>query len=527
MPRALFRRCLLWLKWIVSRKRWEPEPGPRVLAHHSMTSVLTKRRIVFGVASLALALLAVIVLARVPLTGLAIGAALRSAGATEIHFNVAQASLWRVVVEDVGFLLRLHSFAAERVTLDRAHWWTPSLGTLRVHEARVPVKVAELIKPSAPVAAPPPGAERLPFDKISVDGQLVLQAEGQPDRALTVKLAARPTAKGVWAGTTEVSAPGLGLRGEGSYDLASGELAFTVPELTLDVQAWQGFLQQVVPVPAGDWMIEGKFSGSAEGRYVGEKLTAAGRVQLREGRAVSTAKAITAEGIEADFEVTDFVAVTTKPGTLRIRELRTGQLTLGDLAADFSLEGPDRIAVTHATLRALGGSVTAEPFIFVPSREELDAVFLADGISVEEVMALTQDLPAKATGRVNGRVPVQIGADGLRFGTGWLELKPGVRAEIEFNAKGLLTGGAAPGSASFAMLQKVESGLLKLRISELRLDIRPTDAPEGRSARLHLKGEPVDKEVKAPVILDLNVNGPLEKLINMGLDSRLSIGGGK
>ena len=64
-------------------------------------------------------------------------------------------------------------------------------------------------------------------------------------------------------------------------------------------------------------------------------------------------------------------------------------------------------------------------------------------------------------------------------------------------------------------------------ISELRLDIRPTNAPEGRSAQLHIAGQPVDKEVKAPVILDLNVNGPLEKLINMGLDSRLSIGSGK
>ena len=49
-------------------------------------------------------------------------------------------------------------------------------------------------------------------------------------------------------------------------------------------------------------------------------------------------------------------------------------------------------------------------------------------------------------------------------------------------------------------------------------------APAGRTARLHLAGAPVDPDVKAPVILDLNVNGPLEKLINLGLDSRLSFG---
>jgi hypothetical protein len=342
-----------------------------------------------------------------------------------------------------------------------------------------------------------------------------------------VKFEARPAAAGNWDGKGQVTAPGLDLKAEGRYELSSGDLAFKVPEVTVDLKTWQGFLQHLAPQMAGDWELEGKLRGSAEGRWADDKLVAGGSVQLREGRASSTPQAITAEGIEADLVFTDFTRFTTKPGTLHVRELRTGQLTLRDLAAEFALEGTDRIAVAHASLQALGGSVTAEPFRYVPSRVELDAVLLVDGISVEEVMALTKDLPAKASGRVNGRVPVRISSEGLRLGTGWLALKPGVYAEIQFNAKGLLTGGASPSSPSYAVLQKVESGLLKLQISELRLDIRPTNAPEGRSAQLHIAGEPVDKEVKAPVTLDLNVNGPIEKLLNLGMNSRLSFGAGK
>jgi len=72
------------------------------------------------------------------------------------------------------------------------------------------------------------------------------------------------------------------------------------------------------------------------------------------------------------------------------------------------------------------------------------------------------------------------------------------------------------------VLKKVESGLLKMKISELRLDIRPPNEPAGRSALLRISGSPVDASVKAPVSLDLNVNGPLEKLLNLGFDSRLS-----
>jgi len=493
-----------------------------------MTFKFTRRRVLIFAGSFALVLFLGALAARLYFAGQVVVALLKDAGATEIRLQISQASLWRVVVQDVGFLLRLQPFAAQRVTLERAHWWTPSLGTLRVEQAKLSVNLDTLPKTEPTVAADKSGGPtQLPLEGIYVDGQLVVQAAGLPDQALTVKFEARPAAGGRWEGKGRVTAPGLDLKAEGQYQLTSGDLMFKVPTVTLDLKTWQGFLQHLAPQIAGDWELEGKLSGSAEGRWADDKLVAGGSVQLREGRASSTAQAITAEGIEADLVFTDFAQFTTKPGSLHIRELRTGQLTLRDLAAEFALEGTDRIAVAHASLLALGGSVTAEPFRYVPSRAELDAVLLVDGISVEEVMALTKDLPAKASGRVNGRVPVRISSEGLRLGTGWLALKPGVYAEIQFNAKGLLTGGASPSSPSYVVLQKVESGLLKLQISELRLDIRPTNAPEGRSAQLHIAGEPVDKEVKAPVTLDLNVNGPIEKLLNMGMNSRLSFGAGK
>jgi hypothetical protein len=119
---------------------------------------------------------------------------------------------------------------------------------------------------------------------------------------------------------------------------------------------------------------------------------------------------------------------------------------------------------------------------------------------------------------------VHFDAKGLRFGTGWLGVQPGSTAELQLNAAGLLTSGASPKSPSYAVLQKVESGLLKLNVTELRLDIRPPNSPEGRTAQLHVAGQPVDPTVKVPVVLDLNVNGPVEALLNLGMKSGLSIG---
>ena len=497
-----------------------------------MTFALHKRPLLLGAGILVIAAFALVLLARLPLAGMAVGSLLRSAGASEIKFNISQASPWRVVVEDIGFLVKTQAFAAKRVTFARNHWWTPSLGAVRVEQVRLPVNIDAFGKDSPAASADKKGLTTaqpasIPAEEISIDGQLVVQASGLPDQALMIKIAARLADRGKWTGQVQVDSPGLSIKAEGAYNLPGQELVFKVPEASLDLQLWQQFVERIITLPGGVSTMEGKLTGNAEGRLLGKELTASGTVHLREGRYTNDQSAIVGDGVEADLTFIDLAKCLTKPGTLRVHQLRTGQLPMTDLEAEVAFDGLNKLTVTRASLKALGGGVAAEPFKYFADRHELEAVLLVDGISVEELMALTKDLPAKASGRVNGRMPVRIDASGLRLGTGWLALKPGVYAEIQFNATGLLTGGVAPNNPSYALLKKVESGLLKLKISQLRLEIRPPNAPEGRSAQLHLEGEPVDRDVKAPVSLDLNVNGPLERLLNMGMDSRVSFGSAK
>lgn len=493
-----------------------------------MTITLTKRHLA-AAAALALAGLAGVVLARQALTGWIGSALLQASGASDIRFTVTAVSPWRVVVEDIGFRVRTQAFAARRVTLSRAHWWTPSLGSLRVEEARLPLTIDgsdtnPQVWATYRNATTPTIPAHVPLDDVTADGQLVIQAAAVPDQALTVKIAARRTGANTWSGRASAAGPGLGVQAEGTFDPAASALDFKLREISLDLKPWQDFVQRLVLLPGGAWDLGGRVTASAEGRWAGREFTATARVKLRDGHAANQARAISADGVEADLEFTDVDRFQTKPGALRIREVHAGGLALRELETEFAFEGSKKIVVSRTTLKTLGGSVAVEPFKYFPDLQELEAVVLVDGINVAEVMALTQDLPAQATGRVNGRFPLRLDGSGVRFGTGWLELKPGVAAEIQFNAGGLLTSGLSASSPSYAVLKKVESGLLKLAISEMRLDIRPPNAPPGRSATLHLAGEPVDPGVKAPVTLDLNVNGPLEKLLNMGLDSRLNFG---
>ncbi|MBL9215980.1 MAG: YdbH domain-containing protein [Opitutaceae bacterium] len=494
-----------------------------------MKRPLTLRRIVLAAGALALGGLLLGVLARALLTGFAVRALLESAGASEIRFAVAQATPWRVEVADLDFRVRTQSFGAKRITLARDHWWSPTLGRVSVEQARVPLNLdGSDTNPwdwatyrNGQVSASP---ARLPVDEITVDGQLLVQAAALPEQALAVKARARLAGPGRWEVQAEAAGPGLALQAAGSYDLGQDALEFQVTEAALDLQPWQQFVQRLVVLPGGDWELAGRLTGRAQGRWAGSELAVGGEVALADGRVRYARRDVTAEGIEARLDIKDLPRLVTKPGTLRVREIRVGQLTLAALDAEVAFESRERIVVPRLSLAALGGTVAAEPFRYTLSQRVLEAAVTVDGISIEQVMALTRDLPAQATGRVDGRFPIRLDDSGLRLGTGWLALQPGVYAEVQFNATGLLTRGVAPGHPSYAVLKKIESGLLKLKIGELRLDIRPPDAPPGRTAQLHLTGSPVDPDVKAPVILDLNVNGPLEKLLNLGFDSRVSFG---
>lgn len=481
---------------------------------------------------LLVALLALYLL-RVPLTGAAVAASLRMAGAGDVKLSVTNASPWRLVLEDVGFSYRTQQFAARRVSFGRAHWWQPSLGAVRVEGARVPVTIdgsdtnpwawasySGTGKPAAVAAS----MQAVPAEKISIDGQLIIHAAVLNDQALTVKFEAEQGSGNTWSGSVQATGPGISVQAEGSYGFNDQRLAFRATQVSLELQPWQDFIQRLVVLPGGTWEISGRLTATADGSYAANKLTAGGKVQLHDVRLANPARGFTAEGVEADLEFTDFKQFQSKPGALRVRELRKGDLVATALDVTLAFDGPEHIAVSRATLQTLGGRVSAEPFKVFPNQQELEATLLADGLDVEKIMALAKDVPAKASGRVDGRLPIRIDEGGLRLGTGWLQLKPGVYAEVQLQAAGVLTGGMAATNPSYNVLKKVETGLLRLRLTELRLEIRPPNAPPGRSATLHLAGESTDPEVKAPVTLDLNVNGPIEQLINFGLDRRLDFG---
>lgn len=491
------------------------------------------RRKLAWLAVAAVVLLLLGVLLRKPLVASILTSGLRMAGAGDVRLEVTAVSPWGFEMRDVGFRFRTQQFDAERVTFERARWWSASLGRMQVEGARVPLTLDGSDTnpwawstysgggkaPSASVAL------AAPVEEVSVDGVLAVQVAGQPEQEIRLHFEARLGEKRTWTGRVTAEGAGVAAEIDGTLDPAGPEARFRVTRAELDLQRWSGYVQQLVVLPAGRWDLAGKLSGEAEGSYAGGKVAARGTVRLREGNLGYPPRGVVAGGVEADFTFTDFDRFESEAGAVRIAALTAGEIRATALELQLAFRGPDHLAVSRAQLQALGGKFSAEPFNFFPHQDELEAVLLVDGIEMAQVLALVKDAPAKAQGRVDGRVPIRIDAAGLRFGSGWLELKRGVPAEVQFNAAGLLTRGVPPTDLRYPTLQRIEAGLLRLKLNELRLDLRPAGGPPGRSAKIRLVGEPVDPSVKAPVNLDLNINGPLEQLLNLGLDSRVRFGG--
>ncbi|OHE84703.1 MAG: hypothetical protein A3G75_04970 [Verrucomicrobia bacterium RIFCSPLOWO2_12_FULL_64_8] len=470
--------------------------------------------------------------ARAGLTGWAVRSALRAAGAVDVRLAVRDASPGRVVIEDLRLRIRQIPLEARQVSIVRERWWAPTLGRVDVAGARATVDVVDLAAATARLAGEDHAAEErarppveIPLEAVTIDGRLVVKAEGL-EQVLQVSVAARlDPADRHWEGRAEVDGPGIAVRADAVYRPDAQELSFRVPTARLDLHPWQEFAQRVIPAAAQDWRLEGRVEATAEGRVSPARSTTSGTLKVQDGALTSATQPDGISGLNADLEFADLAGLATAPAQrLHIAEARFANLTGRDLDVRFQLKGADLVEVSSLTVNTLGGTIAVEPFQFVPSANEFAATLRAEQLSVEELLKLAPDVPAKASGRVDGCVPLSVNRDGVRFGAGWIGLSPGATAEVRFNAQGLLTSGMRPGRPDYAIMSKIEGGILQLRLAELRFDIHPPDAPAERSARLHLAGTPVDPAVKAPVTLDINVNGPVERLLDFGLSSRVSLG---
>jgi len=163
---------------------------------------------------------------------------------------------------------------------------------------------------------------------------------------------------------------------------------------------------------------------------------------------------------------------------------------------------------------AFGGRLTAGAFAFDVRHPEPTVKLSVTGAQLDQLLRLFKDVPAEASGPVDGELPVSWREGQLRLGTGFFQLSVGEFGRVHFTRDlHLLTSGRRPGTPEYDSLRKVEQAIMDLHFNRLRIDTYPSDAP-GQTLRLRLVGSPVGEGVATPVNLDVNVNAPLEHFLN-------------
>jgi len=476
--------------------------------------ILSTKRLVW-IAAAVLVLAVAFLVIRPWMGGYAIRAALGMAGATDIKFRTIAARPTRVEVEDLEFRLQTHVFAARRLTLDRARWWRFTLGQVQVQGARVTLTIDgsdtnPWVWSTYQAEATPAEPLSLPVESLVLDGEVTVRAALQPDQRLVVKLEGAPKGKSDWVGTLVVDGPGFKLAGGGTLAGWGTQLDFQVHSAELDLKTWQGFIQRNLLLPGGPWQLGGRLTGVAEGQVTARRFAATARVSLRDGRMQAGTQDVEAKGAEVELEFSDLWKFRTKSGVLRLQELRIGRLPLTEVTADFGLWGEQTLTVNGAAFRALGGQVEVAPFKYFLNQREVSSTLQVAGLDLAKLLEMTPGVAVEAGGRVSGTLPLTIRPEGVRLATGNLVLQPGA-AELTCSVTTLLRSGATFTDDSLAVLKTTGTKPLRLRLNELRLDIRQPELPLGCSAQVHVAGLSED----GPVAFDYNINGAIEKYLNI------------
>lgn len=309
-----------------------------------------------------------------------------------------------------------------------------------------------------------------------------------------------------------------------------GEGDWVLERASIDLGAWSGPLLRTF-APA--------LTGSAGGQL---RLTAAGT--LRDGRPEGMVE-VALEGGSYDEAVRKLsvtgIALRLRARLSDLRELRTepGQalswerggydlLSLGAGRVEFHLGG-GALHLERARIGVMGGELEVARASVAFNAASFSVEARISGVQLGELIPLLPPLLASARGRLDGRVELRSDPEGLRIESARLALRAGETAELRFLPTPGIISSQLPALVRqyYPGLVQLETGGVPLLAEQLEVSLDAAGDEEGRTALVSITGGPADPALRAPVVLEVNVRGPLDQVVAFGTHSRLRFGAGK
>ena len=178
--------------------------------------------------------------------------------------------------------------------------------------------------------------------------------------------------------------------------------------------------------------------------------------------------------------------------------------------------GDRELLVEKAEFDWCGGKARVYAVRVDLARPDIDFVLYIDRMDAGELIRLIKPLDGTATGHLYGRLPLRIRQGRILLSEGFLYALPGERGNLKLRDTRFLRDYFERAGLSSAMRKNLADALADLDYDVLRVDLSTTAAREGKLV-LKLAGQAAGNRELPPVDLDIRVNGPLEALLNLGL----------
>jgi hypothetical protein len=261
--------------------------------------------------------------------------------------------------------------------------------------------------------------------------------------------------------------------------------------------------------------VSGRVSAEAHVRFLGSQPHVLGRVKLAEGLVRSGNLEV--EGIAADvpFESGVFFRTIERP-LVSFKRAKAGNVRTDQGRLAFQLTEQE-LFVDRMEVGWCKGSLDAYSVHLNLKNPKDEFIVYADRIDLGEALMMLFPVKGQIQGVLYGRFPVGFDNGHVKLSTGFLYSLPGQGGTLKLDDPSQMAALLEKAGIQGSVQAPLSRALSDLNFSTFRMDLEQGKGDEG-TLRITLGGKSNDKEWPAPVDLNLNLHGPLEELLNMGLD---------
>jgi hypothetical protein len=363
-------------------------------------------------------------------------------------------------------------------------------------------------------AALPP----LPLMDGSLSGVLNLDASAP---ALAWHLTVRPANAGAVALKFSVEGQDAHLDVQASLDPATGGGTWQIAKCRLDLAAWSAVLTENIP-SLSNWQFRGTLAVEGRGTIKQGSFDGTATLELADGGMENTKKKSSCDGLALRITLAGLQPLCTAPAqVLAVRTAEFGGVELRDTKISFGLTPDGQVHVGSLESNGLGGKFSAEPFAFALKQPSVTWVARARGIDLEQLRNVVDPGQLKirqAAGHVSGKLSVRLDHGTLTVGQSALVLTKGEMAQVVLQpSPGLFTRILYSNKdirVDYPGFAQIELGKMPLVMKTFRIRFYPDGEHGSGTILIQLEGGSTDPKFAAPLVLDLNIHGPVQQLIH-------------